>query len=77
MLPIVISTCNTYFKEPNPCAWMLHLNDFVYITGRRCDPAHLWIAAEKNLTHPLPNAGQAKIYFARLMTFFNLFLIGG
>ena len=38
------------------------------------DPAHLWKAAEKKLTHLLSDAGQPRRYFARITSFWFYFL---
>ena len=44
-----------------PLCLNVKLSAFVQLTGRLSNPAHLWVAVDKKkLTHPLPNAGQAR-----------------
>ena len=71
LLLVLSSYIIVYLREHCLSACMLNKSSFVQLTGRQCDPAHLWMAAEKKKwTYLLLDAGQASYDFSTLLPHF-------
>ena len=66
MLSIAIRVHNGLPGGTLPFCLNVKVKCLFQLTGKHSDPAHLWMAAEKKKTPPIPDPGQAMRYLASL-----------